>query len=216
MTDLFSPTALLIHLASLLALIGLSMRDQLRLRALLLADLALEAIYYYVHPATPLWASIFWATAIFSVNAVVMLQIWRDRQHGRMTVEQREIFTHLASLSPGEFRRVYALGTRHAEAGPVTLTHLGAVPERLYFIHRGDLTVQKQDRVIHIIPPCFIGEISLLLGGGATATVTMPDGGIWLSWERGALEKLFRQKPDIRGAFERILGRDMAGKVARG
>lgn len=215
MEEFLSPTAILIHVASLLALLGMMMRDQLRLRALVLAGACFEVVYYWLHPATPLWPSIVWALLISAVNVAVMAMIWQDRRAGRLTPEEREILVHLAGLQPGELRRLLRLGTRHEETGPAELTREGEVPAHLHFVHRGDILIRKGGRDIHAFPPAFIGEVSLLLGGGATATVRLPEGGVWVSWDRKALAGLFRREPAIRSAFERILNRELAGKLSR-
>ncbi|HEU0220614.1 MAG TPA: cyclic nucleotide-binding domain-containing protein, partial [Paracoccaceae bacterium] len=210
MADFLSPTAILIHLASLLALIGMLMRDQLRLRALVLAGAGFEIAYYWLYPAVPLWPSIVWSALVSMVNVWVMVAIWHDRRESRLTPEEREIFVHLAGLTPGQFRRLHAMGRRHEGAEPATLTREGEVPDRLWFVHRGEIAIRKGERELHVVPPCFIGEISLLLGGGATATVTLPEGGVWFAWSRKGLRKLFRREPAIRAAFDQILNRDMA------
>jgi hypothetical protein len=215
MDAFLTPTAILIHVASLLALIGMLMRDQLWLRLFVLVGGFFEIAYYWTYPATPLWPSIGWAFLIAAVNIWVMGRLWHDRREGRMTPEEREMYQYLSGLTPGEFRRLRRSGRRQEGRTEVRLTAEGVVPGQLHFVHRGDIMIRKGGREFYAFPPAFIGEVSLLLGGGATATVTLPEGGLWFSWDREALKALLAREPTIRAAFDRILNRDLAGKLAR-
>ena len=62
----------------------------------------------------------------------------------------------------------------------------------------------------------FIGEVSFMLGGMATATVTIEKGGVYYEWRKDKLRKVLENQPRLSQAFEALIGRDMAKKVASG
>jgi hypothetical protein len=204
---------LLMHIAALIMLAGLMMRDQINLRALVLVGNALYVVYYFVAPPLPLWDAMFWSAAMVAVNLVMIVVIWRGRQHFGISEDALRVFGAFQPMEPGDFRQVMALGHTATTPEPLVLTRLGEVPERLYFVAAGAIKVERADRTLTLERPAFIGEVAFMLNCPATATVTLAAGGRYVHWDGATLRKLLAKRPRIEQCFERAFSRDLAVKL---
>jgi CRP-like cAMP-binding protein len=204
-----------VHVAAALCLAGYLCRDQLLLRALIVVGDTVYVFYYYFAPATPLWGGIFWSTVFVVVNVAMIGRIMADRAHFGMSQEEYALFSYLAVLSPGEFRRMMKLGSWRTADAPTVLTREGEVPDRLFFITAGDITLEKSGKTSTVAPGAFIGEIAFLLSRPASATVRIAPETRYVSWESARLHRLLLRTPSLRIALGRALNHDMAMKVAR-
>ena len=87
-------------------------------------------------------------------------------------------------------------------------------PTHLYYLEKGVGIGEKKARTFTIPEGRFVGEISFILGGNATATVNIPKGASFLSWEKTVLNKLLDKHPNLQRAFEARIARDMASKLS--
>jgi hypothetical protein len=205
----------IVHAGAALCLIALLFRDQLALRAFLVAGDTIYILYYFFAPTTPLWGGIFWSSIYILTNAVMISRIIFDRAHFTLNDDEYALFSHLAVLTPGEFRRMMRLGQWRTASDPVVLTTEGEPVDRIYFVLAGDIAIEKSGRTIEIGPLTFIGEIAFLLSRPATATVRVGAGARYVSWDSASLRRLLFRVPALQIAFDGALNRDMAAKVAR-
>lgn len=208
---------LLVHLAALVQIAGYLMRDQIWLRALVLTGNGLYALYYFVHPATPLWDAMFWSVTMLTANLVMIVLIRRSRRMHATDDDTLRVFGAFGAMEPGEFRRLMRLGEIGAAREPVVLTRIGERPDRLHYVISGEIVIERADRRIVVSDGgMFIAEIGFLLGTPASATVTLSPGGRFVSWGCGPLAALMAQRASLAHAVERALNRDLANKVRRG
>lgn len=209
----FSGWGLLVHLAALTQVLGYLLRDQLKLRFLLLVGTCLYCAYYYLYPETLLWDAMFWNAVMITANIVVMGLIVRDRTLFAMGPDQLRLYGIIGKIPPGEFRRLMRCA-RFRRAGIDTrLTGENEWPDRLFFVMEGPVDIAKNGRSFRLDQPAFIGEVSFLMDRPASATVTVPPGTLYVSWDRAALTKLLDRHPTTRLALEALLNRDMAFKI---
>jgi hypothetical protein len=205
----------IVHAGATLCLIALLFRDQLALRAFLIAGDTIYILYYFFAPAIPLWGGIFWSSVYILTNAVMISRIIFDRTNFALNDDEYALFSHLAVLTPGEFRRMMRLSQWHTATEPVVLTTEDQPVDRIYFVLAGDIALEKSGRAISVGPLTFIGEIAFLLSRPATATVRVGPGARYVSWDSASLRRLLFRVPALRIAFDGALNRDMALKVAR-
>ncbi len=205
----------IVHAGAALCLIALLFRDQLALRAFLVAGDSVYILYYFFAPTTPLWGGIFWSSIYILTNAVMISRIIFDRAHFTLNDDEYALFSHLAVLTPGEFRRMMRLSKWHTATEPVVLTTEDQPVDRIYFVLAGDIAIEKAGRPISIGPLTFIGEVAFLLSRPASATVRVGPGARYVSWDSVSLRRLLVRVPALRIAFDGALNRDMALKVAR-
>src|SRR5207244_8243614 len=100
----------IVHVGALLYFAGFLFRDQLMLRAFVIAGDLVYIAYFLAAPAEPLWGGIFWSTIFVAVNVWMIGRVVADRADFRMSAEERQLFQLLETLSPGEFRRLIKVG----------------------------------------------------------------------------------------------------------
>ena len=206
----------LVHIAGTVQVLGFLMRDQILLRLMILSGDVLFLLYYWLYPPVPLWGAMLWSGAMISANAVMVGVIVHDRRGHGISDEALHVYGAFGGMVPGDFRRLMRQARIHRHAAAVTLTQLDEVPDRLFFVIEGDVTIERRDRTIAFpASGLFIAEIGFLLGTPASATVRLAPGARYVEWQRQALLALFERNPTIRHAVERALSRDLAAKLAR-
>jgi len=206
---------LLMHAAALLSFIALAFRDQLKLRAVLLVSIFLEALFHIVSVDGPSWQEVFWNVVTFGITLAVLIQIAIDRSHFGLTQEQKALFDNFPGLTPGEFRVLLRVGRWCTATEGTVLTQEGVVPDNLYYVLTGRTHIRKGDREIRIDPKTFIGEIAFLHGSPASATVTLEPGARYYEWPVAKLKGRINKHETLTPAMTRLIGLDMALKVAR-
>ena len=94
------------------------------------------------------------------------------------------------------------------------LTTEGEVPEKIFYVLDGKVSIGKQGRVLEREPKLFIGEIAFLRDKAASATVTTVAKALYVSWEQSELRALLKKNDDLKNAMGALLSADMADKVA--
>lgn len=219
MDELFSlvwDTETLVIIAMLGYVLGFIFKDQIILRLLVLAGTLFYIAYYYVHPAEPLWGAIFASVMIMAANLIGLGRLLYSRLPIGIPADQWPIFKALDGLEPGEFRKLMSLGAMKFAEESIVLTKESDVVDSLYFAISGDLTGDKSGHPFKMYAGEFIGEVSFMLGGPATATVRIAKGGVYYEWKKDRLRKVLENHPRLSQAFEALIGRDMAKKVATG
>lgn len=203
-----------INAAAIMAVVALALRDQLKLRLVLLVSIAITCLTI-ASAERPMWDSLFWNIVTWLINAFMTVRIIYDRTHVGLSVEEEQLFSALGSLSPGEFRKLLRIATWHTAAEPRVLTREGVGTDRLFYILGGEIEITKGARVGSLAPQTFIGEIAFLRGTAASATVKVSAGTRYLEWPTSALSALLRRHQQLSIAVNRLLSADMAIKVSR-
>ncbi len=206
---------LLFELSSIASIIALGMRNQLYLRTVLLAVYALHMLDEIAIAAPPNFEHLAWYVVFLLFNGYVLAELAYGRTTLGLTDDEKELFTLFVTLSPGEFRKLIHLATWRTAEEITTLTTEGVTPDRLFYIYEGRITISKADRAIAINPLTFIGEIAFLRAGPASASVTVSPGARWIEWPVSRLRRHLARDTALRVGFNRLIGEDLAQKVAR-
>lgn len=209
-------TEILVTLAILGYVLGFVFKNQIFLRLLVLIATIFYILYYYYHPEEPLWGAIYGSFLIMAANLIGLARLMYSRLPIGIPADQWPIFKALEGLEPGEFRQLMGLGAMKFAEDNVVLTTENVDCECLYFAISGDLNGDKGGRRFKMYAGEFIGEVSFMLGGMATASVTIERGGVYYEWPKEKLRKVLENQPRLAQAFEALIGRDMAKKVASG
>ena len=203
------------HFASLIGVAALAFRNQLQLRSVLLVSIAANIVdHMFIRDGANL-NSLFWDVIALGTNVYVLIGLVLDRTHIGLTDEEEVLFEAWGSLTPGEFRNLLRLGRWRTATEPETLTHEGVVPDRLFYVLKGDLHLLKGARDITLSAPAFIGEVAFVKERPASATVRALAGTRYLEWSTSGLRAYFGKRQAMRVAVMRLLSADMAMKVAR-
>ena len=204
-----------VHLALLFYVLGFMIRDELWLRALILVGTGFYILYYYFAADAPLWDAIFASGVIGTVNIVMILVIMRERSTFGMSAEMLSIYRSFPTLSPGQFRRIMSVAERRTITQSTPICDEGVAPGHLFFVISGEMTLDRKGEKVRAAGGSFVGEISFLLDGPASATVVLEEGSQYLAWPRPALRRMMRRSDALANALAALFNRDLAGKLSR-
>ena len=214
MFTLISDHYLYLHLAGLVSVSALALKDQLKLRGVLMLGITFSALAHVVGLRHPAWPDLFWNAVSFAINIFVLTQLILDRTHIGLSREQEKLFSAFRVLTPGEFRALEGVAEWKTAQEGETLTTEGVLPGHLYYVVEGEVRIAKGERVFTIRPKTFIGEVAYLHDQPASATVTVSAGARYLQWEVAVLERRLDSRSALRTALMRLLSLDTAQKVA--
>lgn len=203
-----------VQLALVFYVLGLLARNELLLRGLLLSGTICYILYYYLISDAPLWDAIWTSSVIGLTNISMILVILRERSTVGMTPEMLRLYRSFPTLNPGQFRKIM----KHAdwvtaEADTQVCTH-GVKPDYLYIVSSGEMILRREDRDVTIGAGNFIGEISFLLDGPATADVIAPKGVEYVRWRRDELMAQINKSTRLSNAVSALFNKDIAQKLS--
>ncbi len=213
MTYLFS-AGVFVQLALLCYVLGLLTRNELLLRVLLLVGTIFYIIYYYFVSDVPLWDAIWSSAVIGAVNLLVMFQIFVERTTVGMSAKMLELYRFFPTLNPGQFRKIMKTASWVKAEDNTKICEKGVRLNHLFLVASGDMVLQKDGIEIAIGPGNFVGEISYLIDGPATADVIAPKGTEFVRWERKQLSAQLQKSAALSNGLSALFNRDIALKLS--
>ena len=210
---LAQPDSLVIGAAACYVL-GLLFKNQIILRALILLGTALYIGYYYIAADEPLWGAIYTSVLIGIANIIGFINLIISQSPRFISASQMDLYTMLGGMEPGNFRKLMKIGNRRILDSEEQLTAQGTIPEKLFYVLSGEVIIDKDGNRFSAGPRVFVGEISIILGTTASASVFLSKGAEVVEWDRNTLFKAMAAKDSFRVAVEAVIGKDMAQKVA--
>lgn len=209
----FSPAIILVYVALFFQAIGFLARDELVLRILILIGSGFYLLYYFFRVADePLVEAMFASGVLAAVNLGMIILLVFERTTFAMSDESTKVYKSFSTLNPGQFRKIQKLGvTREAEPGTVLVTD-GKDLDHLILVTDGQVRISKGDKEYVSDASVFIGEVSFLREGPASATVTAGKQVKYIEWSHEDLRRLMR-KPELNNALTALFGAALAGKV---
>jgi len=188
-------------------------RDELLLRVMVAGGLACDAAFYGLR-SEPIMQSFLASVGLVGINVALILLIISERTRWRMSAEDRGLFAHFPTLSPGQFRRLRRLMVQSSEPAGAELASEGKPVEDLMLVFAERITITKDGRGFPIAGPAFVGEIAFLTGNPSSAGVGLPDGGTVLRLPIAELKRQMARRPALSNAMVALFGRELARKVA--
>ena len=214
MTEL-TPELLLAHLAALLLVAAALQRRPriIRLLAMLAGIAAL--VHLALAGAELVW--LLWAGLFTAINAVHYAALAMRARSGILLEEERALFGEVMKIGEaGQQRHLRDLiGWRDIAAGEALVTQ-GQPRPPLIYVARGRAEILVDGKSVgECAPGDFLGEMSLISGETATATVTAAEPMRIARFDREALAQLARAAPDVGRALDSAINRSLAAKVLR-
>lgn len=205
------------HLASILTMVAYLLRDMLWLRFLTILSCFAGIAFNYFVPATPLWTVIGWNTLFAIINVVQIAIIIKERTGIHFTEEEKELYeTLFKNFAPFEFMKLMRIAKWNQVAPGQVVATEGQILEHVMMIYNGRLAVEAKERqVAELQDGNFIGEVSFISGGAATATVRALEPTRYVSWSKTEIDKLLKRNPSMRSALQTVLNTDLSKKLAR-
>ncbi len=212
---LTGPGMVMLHFAAALLVVAMLMTSMRRLRWLALAaglaavgHAAIEGAFAAFHG---------WLLLFIAVNACQLAVLLHRSRTGDLRREERALLEHVLQVQePASQRRLLGLlRWRDVPTGEVLMRQGQASPP-LAYIASGSAAISHQGRDVGTCGAGdFVGEMSLVTGEKATATVTAAEPMRIAVLDRDALAQLARSVPDIGHALDGALNRGLAAKVVR-
>ncbi len=194
-------------------LTGFAVRDELMLRVLVICGFLCDAGYYFFR-ADPIIPSVLSNIALMSVNIVLIAAIASERTTWRMSPEDRRIYAHFPTLSPGQFRRLRKMIVAESCDPGTILTREDQPVDTLMLVMADRIVITKRGEAFPIAGPAFVGEVAFLTGNPSSADVTLPDGGTVLRVDSATLRTRMARSPALNNAMVALFGTELARKVA--
>ncbi len=208
------------HLADLAAVLTMAaylLKDILWLRMLTILSCFAGIAFNYFVPATPLWSVIYWNMLFAVINIVQIAIIIRERTGINFTEEEKELHdTLFKNFAPFEFMKLMRIAkwleAKQGEVLAVEKETLNAV----MLIYNGLVGVETNGQeVVRLRDGNFIGEVSFITGGAATATVRALQPTRYIAWPKDAINQLLNRNPSMRLAMQSMLSTDLSKKLMR-
>jgi len=212
--DYFSGPVTFVHMATLCYVLGLLTRNELRLRFFLMAGSGFYILYYYFIAESPLWEAIAASFLIGMASLPVIWRIFRERSTWGMSEEMLSLYKSFPTFNPGQFRRMMAVGKIIDQDTHTVLLNQGEKPAFLYLTITDGFMLTRNTQYAELGPGNFLGEISFLLGGEATATVVAHPGTRYVAWDLKDLHAMMDKAPRMANAISVLLNKDIARKLA--
>ena len=215
MQSLFGLGSFWLQIAAALLIAALIVRQQRNMQILaVLAGVAAMA-HFLLSPQAG--AGIGWALLFLLVAAIRLgMSILRARS-GITRKEERELLENVLQVEePSQQRRLLDLMTWRDFAEGDVLMRQGQAEPPLIYVASGTAVVEHNGQVVG---ECgtgdFLGEMSLITGEKASATVTARAAMRVASFDRDALHRLSGGLPELARAFDHALNRGLAAKMQR-
>ncbi len=206
--------AVFAHFALFFYVIGFLTRSEIWLRLQILAGSIFYILYYYFVADDPLWEAIGGTIAIIIANMTIIGVIFYERSTAGMNRQMLELYRSFPTLNPGQFRRImkFADWVTVDEAQVLTTQHKR--PDHLFLVSAGTMLLQRGDKTVKLGAGNFVGEISFLIEGPATATVIAQPGATFVRWHRKDLTDVMDRSPRLANAISSLFNKDIARKLA--
>lgn len=205
------------HLASVLTMVAYLLKDILWLRLLTILSCFAGMAFNYFVPATPLWTVIYWNVLFAVINIVQIAIIIKERAGVHFSEEEKELHeTLFKNFAPFEFMKLMRVGQwREAQPGEVLAVDQKPL-DAVMLIYNGLAGVEKDGKeVAKLKDGNFIGEVSFITEGAATATVRALMPTRYIAWPKAAVKALLNRNPSMRFAMQAMLSTDLSKKLMR-
>ncbi len=203
------------HLASILTMAAYLLKDILWLRLLTILSCFAGIAFNFIVPTTPLWTVIYWNILFAIINIVQVAIIIKQRSGVHFTEEEKELHeTLFKNFAPFEFMKLMRVGRwLEAKQGEILATEQKPI-DSMMLIYNGMVGVETEGKeVARLKDGNFIGEVSFITGGAATATVKALQPTRYVAWPKEAISHLLNRNPSMRFAMQAMLSTDLSKKL---
>lgn len=203
------------HLSYALVAVSFLLRDILLLRLVAIVASICNVTFSVFAPDVPNLIAAFWQSSFVCINTVWSIRLIRERRGVHFTEEEKELYeTIFRAFSPVEFMKLMRIAQwRHAEPGHQFATR-GAPVEQIVLLYNGEAEVELAGgQRPKLKDGAFIGEMSFIRGGDATATVRASKTTRYVAWSKGDLRMLLNRNPSMRSTMQTVFSEDLTNKL---
>ncbi|MDD5455397.1 MAG: cyclic nucleotide-binding domain-containing protein [Candidatus Margulisbacteria bacterium] len=203
---------LILNVGYFLNFLALVVKDILILRFMIMTSQVLM-IYYAQHAHNSV--AIFWYSVFILINIIWIILIVLERMpiqlHGELLHLYQDFFS---ILTPQEFLKFWNSGEKIIFGKGSLIIKENDTKDQIMLITSGEASVCKDKKIINNLSRGnFIGEMSYLTHGKATADVLADSPLTVAVWSRKQLDDLAASKPDLWNKIQSVIGKDLIKKV---
>jgi hypothetical protein len=205
------------HAASILTMAAYLLKDILWLRVLTIFSCFTGIVFNYFVPSEPLWTVIYWNIVFAIINIVHIAILIKERTGVHFSEEEQGLHeTLFKNFAPFEFMKLMRVGQwLVAKPGDVLAVEQKPI-DAVMLIYNGLAGVERNGKeVARLKDGNFIGEVSFITEGTATATVRALEPTRYVAWPKAAVRSLLNRNPSMRFAMQSVLSTDLSKKLAR-
>lgn len=163
------------------------------------------------------WLLFVLATLFTLVNGARIAILLFRAHKGALLEQERDLFQHVMRIEdPARQNRLRDLISWRDIAEGEVLMREGDVQPPLIYVASGKATIETGGKIVGMCSSGdFLGEMSVVSGERASATVTAGDAMRIARFDRDAMADLVRTVPEIGKAIDAALNRSLAAKVLR-
>lgn len=206
------------HLSYSLIALAYFMRDILWLRLIAITGSITAAMYFTLGRIEPDWVAFSWQFLFMAINGTWAVMLIRERAGVKFTDEERELFeTVFQGFGAVEFMKLLRAGKWQDFRPGDTLTTMDQPVEFVSIIYDGRARVALRDGTERRLSDgTFIGEMTFIRGGNASATVVAETPLRCLVWDQEELRKLIARNPVLGGSLRELFSHDLTRKLTGG
>lgn len=204
-------TQIFVNLGYFLMLVGLTVRDILWLRTILVSA-QVSLITYGLSAAN--YPVVFWNSLFFLMNSYQLVRLIRERRPIEIPPEILDLYEKIfPSMTQHEFLYFWNMG-HIKEVRNKVLIRQGEKQNMILLILNGHVEVfKKERRIAQLGRGSFVAEMSFLTREPATADVRANDTVRYIFWNQEKLRSLNQLNSTLYIKIQNILGRDLAEKI---
>ncbi len=212
--DFSRPENMVGHLAYVLLISSMMMRNINWLRALAIMAGTISAFYYWTLDDK---VSMFWEALFTLVNIGQLLILQVENRRGSFSEDEKYfIQTCLPNVERAHARRLMKIGAWTQVEEDTVLIVEDTNPEQLKFVVSGSALVTHAQRPIgKIHKGDFLGEMSYLTGKTASATATTLETVRYFAFDKERLRDHLARNMEVRHALETSFNRNLADKLVK-
>ncbi|MCA9235050.1 MAG: cyclic nucleotide-binding domain-containing protein [Planctomycetales bacterium] len=208
----------LFHAGNVMYVLAFLVRDMLWLRVLIVvAQSLLMPFYFCAESGEPCWPPLAWGSLTIGINLVQIAILLLQRNPVFLGEAELKLYrSKFRTLRVRDFMKLMAIAKWHREPESTAILRQGDIVHGLWLLTEGAAVVEVDGRrVTEIGAGEFVGEMALLTGEPASATVLARPGVEYVAWEAKDLRGLFASRPEVEGKFRAVLGADLVQKLRR-
>ena len=202
------------HISYLLIAISYWLTDIFWLRAVAVAGLSFEILYFW-HSDGDLRSGMGWDLIFIAINLYQLYRLVKDRLSLRLPEDDRELLRSvLTGLDDAQIARLLDAGEFCDLPDGTKLAEADRPLRKIFFICSGLARVTIGGREVSDLEKgSFVGEVAFLTEKPATATVTAKGDVRALAFDSGELRQFFNKDTEVAGLIYQLLGRELANKI---
>ena len=203
------------HLSFTLVALSFLLRDILLLRLVAIVAAVCNLLFSYYGLPAPNLIVVFWQAVFVVINTGWSIKLIRERRGVSFTDEERELYaTIFRAFTPFEFMKLMRLAHWQKAAAGDRLAAAGARLDDIMLIYDGEVEVAlPNNEKRRLADGSFIGEMSFIRGGSASADVRAVRPTRLLRWPQLELRKMLQRSPTMRSTMHAVLSEDLMRKL---